>query len=107
MQKLPQKELVRIRHVKVGLLPHVKIYKSESGCKFGDKCLFRHTEADGLPIKRSKKSDGKGSVASLKESIQLGCVSQDTEHRRSLFFGKVDNSDQIAPSHSPRAHGTT
>ena len=37
-------------------------YISVSGCKFGDQCQFRHTEADGRPSKKSKKGD-KGSVA--------------------------------------------
>ena len=39
--------------------------------RIGDKCLFRHTEADGLPNKKSENSGGKGSVALLKESMQL------------------------------------
>ena len=30
--------------------------KSESGCKYGDKCRFRHAEVDGLPSKKSKNS---------------------------------------------------
>ena len=33
------------------LTPCVKI-SSLSGCKFGDQCLFRHTEADGQPSKK-------------------------------------------------------
>ena len=45
-------------------------YNSESGCTCGDKCRFRHTEVDGQPGKKSKKSGGKKSVALLKESIQ-------------------------------------
>ena len=45
-----------------------------SGCKFGDQRLFWHTEADGQPSKKSKKSCRKGSVASLKESKHLLCV---------------------------------
>ena len=50
---------------------------SESGCKFGDNCLFRHTEADRQPSKKLKNSGVKGSVALLKESKPLGCVSQE------------------------------
>ena len=43
--------------------PHACLnYKSESVCKYGDRCDFRHTEADGQPSKKSKKSGGKGSV---------------------------------------------
>ena len=53
------KESARIRRVIVGILPYVKNYKSDSGCKFGDQCLIRHTEAGGQPSKKSKKSGGK------------------------------------------------
>ena len=31
-------------------------YKSESGCTYGDKCIFRHVEAEEKPSKKSKKS---------------------------------------------------
>ena len=44
---------------------------SESGCKFGETCVFRHTEVDRQPSKKPKKSGGKGSVASFQNSKQL------------------------------------
>ena len=53
-------------------------YKYEIGCKYGRKCFFRHVEAEERPSKKSKKGGAKGSVALLKESTQLGCVSQDS-----------------------------
>ena len=58
-------------------------YKSVSGCTYGEKCRFRHAEADGQPSRQSKKSGVKGSVALLQESIQLGYVSQDSHPRKS------------------------
>ena len=57
--------------------------KSETGCICGRKCFFRHVEAEEKPSKKSKKDGAKGSVAFLKESTQLGCVSQDSCPRRS------------------------
>ena len=57
-------------------------YKSKSGCTYGEHCKFRHVEVDGQPSKKSKKSVGKGSVALLKESTQLGYVSHDSHPRR-------------------------
>ena len=60
-------------------------YKSEKGCKHGDKCHFRHVEADGKPNKKSKKGGAKGSSAILKEFIHLGCVSQDSSPRKSIL----------------------
>ena len=58
--------------------------KFVSGCKVGDQCLFRQTEADRQTSKKYKKSGGKGLVAVLKESVQLGCVSQDPYPTKSL-----------------------
>ena len=72
-------------HLPVGLK-----YKSESGCTYGEKCRFRHAEVDGHPNKKSKKSGGKGSVALLKESIQLGCVTRfPSEQIYSTERGKI------------------
>ena len=66
--------------------PPVRLnYKSEKGCVRGDKCHFRHVEAEGKPHRRSKKGGAKGSVATLKESLQLGCVSQDSYPRKSIL----------------------
>ena len=50
--------------------------------------LFRHTEADRQPSEKSMKSVGKGSVAVLKESTQLGCVSLDTEQPKKSILRK-------------------
>ena len=46
-------------------------YKSDKGCVNGNKCHFRHVEAQGKPNKRSKKGGAKGSVALWKESMVL------------------------------------
>ena len=35
-------EIVRIRHVIFGILPNVNIIKTQSGCKFGEKCVSMH-----------------------------------------------------------------
>ena len=59
---------------------HQKV--QESGCTYGDKCRFRHVEADGQPSKKSKKRGVKGSVATSKGSVQLCCLSQDSHPRK-------------------------
>ena len=68
-----------------GHSPVCQNYKSETGCKFGRTCFFRHVEAEEKPSKKSEKRWCKGSVALLKESTQLGCVSQDSYPRKSLL----------------------
>ena len=81
---------------KFGHPPVCQNYKSETGCKYGRTCFFRHVEADEKPSKKSKKGGAKGS----------GCVSRDA-CPRNLFEGKRRNWDQSAPSNSTRARGTT
>ena len=47
-----------------------------TGCIYGNKCFFRHVEAEEKPSKKSKKGGLTGSVALLKESYTIGlCVS--------------------------------
>ena len=81
-------------------------HKSESGCKYGDKCHFRHTEGGGQPSKKSKKSGAKGSVALLKETAQLGCVSQDSPQRMSILQedGKLRSSHTVKYSKTTMRH---
>ena len=69
--------------------PVCQNYKSDSGCKIFDKCLFRHTEPDRQP---TKKSGGKGSVALLEKSEQLVNVSQQTEPPKKSILRKSGKS---------------
>ena len=75
----------RKTRVDSGILPCVRTTSLKKGCVHGDKCHFRHVEAEGKPNKKSKKDGAKGSVAILKESIQLGCVSQNFNPRKSIL----------------------
>ena len=59
--------------------------KSEKYCEHGNKCRFRHVEAEGKPNKKSKKGGAKGSAAKVKEFIQVGCVSQDSNPGKSIL----------------------
>ena len=45
--------------------PECLFYKTNSGCRFGEKCSFAHRQVDEQPTKRSKKNDGKSAVAML------------------------------------------
>ena len=76
----------------IGISPECQFYKSETGCKAGDKCLFPHYKVDGQQNKKPKKSnipkkresDDKNAVALVKSASQLGCVSQDSDALVSL-----------------------
>ena len=78
--------------------PEYLNYKSER------KDVYMVTNANSN--KKSKKGGAKGSVATSKESFQLGCVSQDSCPRRSIPREKKENWDQNTPSKCTRAPGT-
>ena len=47
--------------------PVCLFYKSENGCRIGEKCSYAHRQVDEQPNERSKKNDDKSSVAMLKK----------------------------------------
>ena len=65
------------------LPPECLFYKSEKGCRFGEKCSYAHRQVDEQPSKRSEKNGDKSAVAILKITRQLGCVFQDMEPPKS------------------------
>ena len=58
-------------------------YKTENGCKFRDECSYAHRQVDEQPSKKSKKNGDRLAVSMLKNTRQLGCVSQDMEPPKS------------------------
>ena len=77
---------------------YVKNHKSETGRKYGNKCYFRHGEADEKPSKKSKKGDAKGSVALLK-GLRYNCISRFLSEK--ICSPRTWNV--VTPSNSPRA----
>ena len=63
--------------------PECLFYKSENGCRFGEKCSYAHRQVDEQPSKRPKKNGDKSAVAMLKSTRHLGCVFQDMEPPKS------------------------
>ena len=59
--------------------PECLFYKSENGCKFGEKCSCAHRQVDEEPSKKSQKNGDKSAVAKLKSTRQVACVFQDME----------------------------
>ena len=69
------------------------LYKTKSGCRFGEKCSYAHRQVDEQPSKRSKKNDDKSAVAMLKkndwhENVREPVVNHAKGHDRS---GRPDN----------------
>ena len=69
-------------------------YKTESGCKYGRNCQFRQIDAEEAPSTKSRKESAEGSVASLKEKVHIGCVSQDSCPKKSILrkVGKLGSN---------------
>ena len=65
--------------------PECWFYKSKNGCRFGEKCSYAHRQVDEQPSKRSKKYGDKTAAPMLKNTRQLGCVSQDMEPPKSIL----------------------
>ena len=99
-------ESVCIRHVFFGTLPCIVITSLNHDAHMAKNCRFRHVGVDVQPSRESKKSGVKCSVASLKESFQLACVSR-ASHPRKSVLRKEEKMDQITPSNSPRTRDTT
>ena len=59
-------------------------YKSESRCICGSHCLFRHADGEEMPSKRSKRETTQGAVAILKHRKVQGCVSQNSDPKKSI-----------------------
>ena len=63
--------------------PECLFYKSENGCRFGEKCSYAHRQVDVQPSKRSQKNGDKSALGILKNTRQFGCVFQDVEPPKS------------------------
>ena len=63
--------------------PECLFYKSETGCRIGEKRSCAHRQVEKQLCKRSKKNGDKSAVAVLKITRQLGCVFQDMEPPKS------------------------
>ena len=68
--RITSKELAPIHSVKSGILQYALLYKSENGCRFGEKCSYAHRQVEEQPSKRSKKNGDKSAVAMLKKHEQ-------------------------------------
>ena len=67
--------------------PECLFYKTNSGCRFGEKCSYAHRQVDEQLNKRSKKNGDKSAVAMLKKCESYDrtwkpVVCRDTSHER-------------------------
>ena len=65
--------------------PECLFYKSESGCRFGEKCSYGYRQVDEQPSKRSKKNDVSNSPKPLHVTHTF-----ETRILRSVTFAQVN-----------------
>ena len=101
--KKSSEECVRIRLVINGILPCATMTNLNPDAYAANVDL--DTEVDWQPSEKSKKSGGKDQLPSLKESIQLGCVSQEYPPRKSILreVGQLGSKDTVkfSKGHAP------
>ena len=76
-------------------------YKSKSGCKFGDNCVFLHRVADGQPSKRPKKGCGKGLCCPIDECKAVGF--RNSGYRAAEIQHDFTEGPTILETQTPRA----
>ena len=84
--------------------PECQLYKSESGCNFGDKCSVVHRQVEGQSSNKPKKDGDKSAVAILKTYDSWVAYFR-TLGRRNLyrFFGRARKSwDQFGEYNSQK-----
>ena len=72
--------------------PECLFYKTENGCKLGEKCSYAHCQVDEQPSQKSKNNGDRIAVAILKLTQQLGCVFQDMEPPKSSSILRKSSS---------------
>ena len=81
----PDTSFVNMRRVSFGILPCVRTTSLKKVVDMVTNAISDTVGQKRRPTKRSKKGAAKRSVAILMESIQLGCVSQDSYPRKSIL----------------------
>ena len=76
--------------------PECLYYKTKSGCRFGEKCLFAHRQVDEQPTKMSKSNNDRGGVALLKRVIGMNEDSLPTDV--TIDQGKTTKDIDAVPS---------
>ena len=65
VQKNPQRKLHESVMCGCWHPPECQHHTTESGCKFGERCVFKHTEVDSQSSEQPNKSGGQGSAIRL------------------------------------------
>ena len=87
--------------------PVCRNYKSEKRWIYGSNCLFRHADGEEKLRKRSKKESTHGAVAILKHRKVQGCVSQNSDPKKSILRKAGQVRGNASAGHTIRFSGRT
>ena len=89
----------------IGILPVCHSYKSGNRCIYGHRS--RHADGEEKPSKRSKKESAQGAVAILRQNKVQGCVSQNSDPRKSILRKARDVRLNASVGHTIKFSGRT
>ena len=81
--------------------PECLFFKSEEGCRFGEKCSYAHRQVEELPSKRSQKNGDKSAVATRQLVYVFKIWSRRSLHRSCgrahTYWSHSDVFDSLKP----------
>ena len=89
--RITSKEIAQLPFCEKWHSPECLFYKSERGCKFGDKCSYEHRQVYEQPSKKSKKNGDRSAVAMLKKyDLHDGIIEYTTIGLRISGYGAAE-----------------
>ena len=82
-------------------------YKSEKSCIHGSNCQYRHADGEEKPSKKSKSVSNQGAIAILKEKKIQGCLSQNSDPKKSFLRNTVQTRLNASAGHAIKFSGRT
>ena len=87
--------------------PVTHSYKSGNGCIYGHGCQYRHADGEKEPSKRSNKKSTQGAVAVLRQNKVQGCVSQNSDPKKSVLRKAGEVRLNASAGHTTKFSGRT
>ena len=87
--------------------PVCRNHKSGNRCIHGNNCMYRHADGEEKPSKRSKSESTQGAVAILTEKKVQGCVSQNSDPKKSILRKPGQTRLNASAGHALKFSGRT
>ena len=87
--------------------PVCRDYKSANRCIYGNNCIYRHADGEEKPSRKSKKESTQGAVANLRHRKVQGCVSQNSDPKKSILRKAGQTRLNASAGHTIKFSGRT